>query len=307
MIPATREEPESRFTRQTAYELYACLESDSRRRLWRALAILDTKGLPAAEFLTGLLVLDIQGFRESHRRRAWLLITTLALLILAHGRLLLGWPVQNGIGLLFFALFLLMTRLLTRHCLAHSVKQRRIRNLLFLLQEAPPVERVNVFVDVMRYGDRDASCLAQVILVETLPHLRDKNLLSRAQHRALCRVLRGTNANLILAILAAFEQVGVPRSRRVVRRLLSCPVWMADAPRIEHAANACLLAIEARTKQAVTARTSLRATMPDAAPARTLLRPAGSSHPNLETEQPARSVSMEAANDNALPASTGLS
>ena len=299
MVSATRREAVSRFTRQTAYKLYACLESDNRRSLWRALAILDAKGLPAAEFLTGLLVLDIQGFRESHRRRAWLLIGTFTLFVLAHGRFMLGWPVQNGAGLLFFALFLLMTRLLTRHCLAHSVKQRRIRNLLFLLQEFPCVERVNVFVDVMRYGDSDASCLAQVILVETLPHLRDKDLLSREQHRALCRTLRGTNANLILAILAAFEQVGVPGSRRAVRRLLSCPVWMAEATRIERAANACLLAMETRAKQGETARTSLRATMPDAAPARTLLRPAQSSHSSSETEQLVRG-GIETTNDNAL-------
>lgn len=306
MTPAKKEIPASRFTRQTAYELYACLGSDNRRSLWRALAILDTKGLPAIAFLTGLLALDIQGFRRSHRQRAWLLILTIALFVLAHGRFLLGWPVQNEVGLLFFVLSVLTMRSLTVHCVAHSAKQRRIRNLLFLLQESPPVERINVFVDVMRCGDSDASCLAQAILVETLPHLKDRDLLTPDQYQALCQALRGTNSNLILAILAAFEQIGVPRSYRAVRRLVSCPAGLADARRIERAANACLLAMEERAKRHVTAQTSLRATMPTVSSARTLLRPVESSPADLDAEPLTYGGSVEESAATLLPASTGL-
>ena len=282
----------SRFTQRSASELYACLGSDNGRSLRRAVAILDIKGVPAAEFLINLLARDIQDFRRSRRRRTWLLIETIAFFMLAHGRFLLGWPIHNQISVPCILLFLLLMQVLTRHCEAHYRQKRRIRNLLFLLQEEPPVERTGVFVDVMRYGDSDASCLAQAILLATLPQVRDKNSLSQQQHTALCRALRGTNANLILAILAAFEQIGISRSRRAVWRLISCPVWLADAKRIERAANACLLAMQERARQEAVAEMLLRATMPTVPThymptSHMLLRPVEDSASSLE---PARLV-----------------
>ncbi len=282
----------SRFTRRSAYELYACLGSDNGRSLRRAVAILDTKGVPATEFLTNLLAHDLQDFRRGRRQQAWLLLATLALFMLAHSRLILGWPIHNEFSLLCFLLFMLMTQFLTLRCDAHCRKKRRIRNLLFLLQEAPPVERTGVFVDVMRYGDSDASCLAQVILVATLPQVKDKNLLSQEQHAALCQILRGTNTNLILAILAAFEQIGISRSRRAVRRLVSCPLWLADAKRIERAASACLLAMQERGKQQAVAETSLRAATPAVSTARALLRPVEAYNSSQDAEQLMRLSSL---------------
>ena len=226
---------------------------------------------PAAGTLIRVLDRDIKTLRRGRVQVARLLFLTSLFFLLAHSRFLFGWECRGALSaLLLVCCTLLMQRLMMRYAL-HLATRRRIKNELLLLQKYASAHRIDMLIDAMRYGDGEASLLAQRLLVETLPHVSEGYALTRAHHAALCRALHGTNANLILAILAAFKKIGIPQSARAVQRMMYCPVWLADATQIEKAAQACYLAMQERAKRQAMTETYLRPGTPDGA--QILLRP----------------------------------
>lgn len=225
----------------------------------------------AAKGLMEGLDQDIKTLRRGRGHLGRLLLLTGLFFMFAHSRLFFGWECRGGLSALLMLSCILQLRLLITRYTSHLATRRRIKNELLLLQKYASAHRVGMLIDAMRYGDGEASCLAQHLLVETLPHVSDDCSLTRAQHAALCRVLDGTNANLILAVLAVFQRIGIPQSLRAVERMMWCPVWLADAQQIETAAKACYLAMQERADRQAMTETYLRPAAPDTA--QILLRP----------------------------------
>ena len=226
---------------------------------------------PAVGRLMNGLDRDIKTLRRGRGQIGRLLLLTSLFFLSAHGRFLFGWECRDGVSaLLLICCILLLQCLITRYA-SHLATRRRMKEELLLLQKYASAHRVDMLIDAMRYGDEEASCLAQRLLVETLPQVSEADAFSLAQHAALCRVLHGTNTGLILAVLTAFQRIGIPQSLRSVERMVWCPVWLADAQRIETAARACYVAIQERASRQAMTQTYLRPAVPNAA--RILLRP----------------------------------
>lgn len=107
--------------------------------------------------------------------------------------------------------------------------------------------------------------MAEQALIRLLPRLRptDAGLLNEAQRDILCRELSGGNelmtgrfddssepdANLIVAILRALEQVGDARFVPPVEKLAAGKGRAKKDARIREAAQACLPFLQARAEQ----------------------------------------------------------
>jgi hypothetical protein len=130
-------------------------------------------------------------------------------------------------------------------------------------------------------SDRDRSVrnAAKEALKKLLPQVKasDKQYIAPAEMDALIRELNGSDAQLTIAILKAFEQVGDERALPEVEWLAmeNSELLDGDVPiEVRRAAQECLPFLRLRAEQAEQARTLLRASAPiDAAAPDMLLRP----------------------------------
>jgi hypothetical protein len=140
----------------------------------------------------------------------------------------------------------------------------------------------------------DTRSIAASALCRLLPRLQfgDAHLLNEKQRRSLYRELEGTDTDLILAILKAFEQVGDSKDLPYVERLAQAAAERPTGGRLLAEAQHCLLFLKARAEHEHTRQTLLRAASASDTPPDVLLRPA-SSTPETEPQQLLRAGTAE--------------
>ncbi len=119
---------------------------------------------------------------------------------------------------------------------------------------------VGRLAEALEYQDKAVVSEAEAALIRLLPGLlaTDHALLSHEQRRCLDRALvKPRKAELPLAILAAYEQVGDPDSVAVVERLAAGEIRRVDPAVIERAAEV-LPAMRVRAQEVRAAQTLLR-------------------------------------------------
>lgn len=225
----------------------------------------------ARETLDSLFAYSVQEYRQARSRFRMALLGTLMLFFLIS--LLLHLFEYGGLPMVILCVTLpaLLRRLEMRR-----QSERRMHNVLTVLQKYEPGRSVGALIEAMRTGNETTYRLASDSLIAELARLQasDGLLLTARQRVWLCRALHGSHSELILAIVRAFERIGDAKAIPHVKRLTNCPVWLAEYDRIQEAARHCLPILQARAAEAQTARTYLRAATPPAAPEKVLLRPA---------------------------------
>lgn len=177
-------------------------------------------------------------------------------------------------------------------------RSKRLRHSTGPLSALGDVRLVGPLVEMLRIEDHHVRARAGAALTQLLPHLQasDASLLTTSQRMLLCRVLasplndlfrsdlvvmltRQTKhmADLQVAILKAFEQVGDSKALPVVERLATSPAKTGDQQRVRDAAVACLPALQMRAAQQQAHSTLLRASAARETNPALLLRPADGS------------------------------
>jgi hypothetical protein len=150
------------------------------------------------------------------------------------------------------------------------------RNAISALARYDDIRAVGPLTEALDYRDRGLADAAVPKLAEFLPRLQsgDAALLDDAQRRILDRVLlKHRKPDLVLAILAAYEQVGDAKSLEAVERLAAGEGRCAKDRRVREAAIDCHAALKQRAQAERDAQTLLRPVY-TGDPEGTLLRPA---------------------------------
>lgn len=135
---------------------------------------------------------------------------------------------------------------------------------------------VGPLAEALGFDDKGLRQEAERVLARLLPTLQasDASLLNDDQRKMLNRSLRGKNADLICAILQAYQQVGDEAALPHVERLANGEVATTKAKKVREAAQACLPFLRERAAQEQAAQTLLRPATAPGSPAEILLRPA---------------------------------
>jgi HEAT repeat protein len=209
----------------------------------------------------------------SRRRRNWyrfrraLLLLGFIYLLVSHASSHSDW---------FFQPFL-MVMVITGGFVDSSAYLRR--NTVRALGATTDARLVGAFAACLSDRDRPVRNAAKDALKKLLPQVKasDKQYVAPAEMDTLIRELSGSDAQLIIAILKAFEQIGDERALPEVEWLAmeNADLDSDVPPEVRRAAQECLPFLQLRAEQAEQARTLLRASTPtDAAAPDTLLRPA---------------------------------
>lgn len=147
------------------------------------------------------------------------------------------------------------------------------------------VRTVGALAEAMDYGDRVTRETAGCALCFLLPRMtaNDASLLNEKHRVCLNHILDGKDANLMIAVLKAYEQVGDSRSLPSVRKLAAGQSALFRSGVVQEAACACLPFLEARAEQEKAGRSLLRPSAVGAVQSDALLRPtetAGRSDPH---------------------------
>lgn len=157
------------------------------------------------------------------------------------------------------------------------------RQTLRRLEELRDVRSVGVLVDVLEWTTGMFRMDIARLLTELLPLLteNDGNLLQFSQRRELDRALTHARfpdeADLVVAILAAWGEIGDRQSLNVVRSLTKRRGTDSRTQGVRHAAERCLTRMDERFSRAQQGKTLLRPSACDAAVSAELLRPASDS------------------------------
>jgi len=237
------------------------LRSKRKRERERAEQALESLGPDAVDAL--LAVMEKEAARRRKRRFGGiaLIVTYLALVIAisasGQGHLVGSFTgIIGSVGALFAA-----TQLQ--------------KNAASALARYDDVRAVGFLAEALEFDDKDVVKQAQEALTRLLPRLRasDHELLTNEQRRMLDRaLLKNRNADLSLAILTAYEQVGDLESVEVVERIASGKVRGVRDQRIIQRAAELLPALRERAELVRAAQTLLRPA--ESADAELLLRPA---------------------------------
>jgi hypothetical protein len=217
----------------------------------------------------------------------------LAFLLAAYGTLLPGsiWKAAEGFaageplsGALWTVAALLTTQL---HRLSLLPQHRE---LMQRLADYDDVAGVGALAETLEWPDPRVQDMAASALKRLLPRLRasDAHLLTRGQRACLYRRLTmsqvGRDGTLILAILAALQQVGDEAAIPHVRRLADGKVLSPTQRKVQAAAQECLPYLETHASQQRASQTLLRASAQEHTPAGDLLRPAESANATVPQE-----------------------
>ncbi|MCW3053348.1 MAG: hypothetical protein JWN14_2518 [Chthonomonadales bacterium] len=153
------------------------------------------------------------------------------------------------------------------------------------------VRAVGPLVEALEFPDTSLRPMFRKTLIRLLPRMKasDAALLSPAHRSALNRVLRGKDADLMLAILKSWEQVGDADAIADVQDLAERGGEGTRLPKVVEAARECLpLLRQSAERQQIGAQllrpadvnltpsdVLLRPTLPSASPSDQLLRPGG--------------------------------
>jgi hypothetical protein len=134
---------------------------------------------------------------------------------------------------------------------------------------------VGPLAECLRIDDGQIRRLTQDALIRLLPQLRASHAasLNDEQHRCLNHTLGGKNAEMSLAILSAYEQVGDGRDIAAVQRLAMSVRRKPRDLAIGQAAEQCLAYLLLRAETQRAAQTYLRAACASDSPELALLRP----------------------------------
>jgi hypothetical protein len=131
----------------------------------------------------------------------------------------------------------------------------------------------------LRFGNKHTRPETREALTRVLPRLKasDRRRLD-SNHLNYLHYLLGTtspirDAEFLLALLKALEQVGDSRFLGPVRHLAARRAWSPNQRRVQSAARSCLVFLEQKAEQERIRQTLLRPTSAEALPAETLLRP----------------------------------
>ena len=136
---------------------------------------------------------------------------------------------------------------------------------------------------LLSWRDAEIRAGAKEALTRLLPHVlpEDAGLFDSEAHDALNKMLSwfnvGNAPELVLAILAAFMQVGTARNYHAVQRLDRMKAVSKNDKRIKQAAESCLQSFIERRENERMGRTLLRPSAPQSACPDELLRPAAQS------------------------------
>jgi hypothetical protein len=126
------------------------------------------------------------------------------------------------------------------------------------------VNAVPAMVDALESKDAAAIRAATNALKKLMPRLRPKhaNLLKPEQMSVLCKtLLRTSDADLAVAILAGLEQVGDQQAGEAVADLAQGKGIAAFSPKVRHAAEDCLSVLADSSIRQRAGRTLLRPSM----------------------------------------------
>jgi hypothetical protein len=161
---------------------------------------------------------------------------------------------------------------------AFAISQAQ-KSVTLVLAQLEDVRTVGVLAEALEYRDPRIVQAAKTTLLRLLPQLKasDSGMLNTEQRAALNRALERENADLVIAILKALEQVGDSQALPVVQRLADGERWAAASSRIRVAAQECLPALLLRSEEERSRQTLLRASSgaeTELTPSDMLLRPA---------------------------------
>ena len=229
----------------------------------------------SAKLLQALLTYEVQEYRRVRRNARTMAVLTFLLpltilCVAAHGGALgmtLGFLLTATVWTAGIGLFLCQRDL-------NSVRTR-VYEIVVTLHKNQMWAGIAALIDAMEFTDEPTACRARMAVIDLLPCLEaeDGVLLRNRQRTSLHRALRGSNAELILAILQALEQIGDSKAISYVQRLTSCPVWITDSEHISFMAKRCLLALNSRMEADQTARALVRAVSASTADSEILVRP----------------------------------
>lgn len=149
------------------------------------------------------------------------------------------------------------------------------KNAASALARYDDVRAIGFLAEALEFDDKGVAQQAQEALIRLLPRLKatDHGLLTDEQRRCLDRaLLKHRSAELSLAILTAYEQVGDPTSVPVVEKLAAGEVRRIRDDRVSQRARHVLPVIRKRAEKVRAAQTLLRPV--ETAGSDTLLRPA---------------------------------
>lgn len=179
-----------------------------------------------------------------------------------------------------------------------SMTAKRDREAALALTRFADVRAVGPLAEALEFGDRETFDAAVVALLRLLPALKasDAPPLNAYQRECLNHQLLGGIAELILAILKAFEQVGDETSLPYVMQLargggISWAVWN-QRNAIREAAQRCLPFLQARIEYARKTEALLRPADIHATVSISLLRPLAND-PQADPELMLRPMLME--------------
>jgi hypothetical protein len=226
------------------------------------------------ETLQSLLSHEVKTYRAAKQRFLEMLVVA-TLFVLTPYLLIPHLDVSEGVGAFLLAVWFLIP-FLVMHCRAVKASRKRVHAVVMRLHTHQERKSIGALIEAMEAGDLATANLARLAIIAILPELKaeDAPLLAHRHRVCLHRALRGSNSELIQAILHALEQVGDPTAIPYVKRLIPCPVWIWDSDRIEEAAQQCLRVLQERAAQRQVRHTLLRPAAASAATEEVLLRPA---------------------------------
>lgn len=224
-------------------------------------------GQPTLEDL--LSVIQEESKQRKVRSR---LAVIFACLIIAGGVVSLIARIKWGIKLQFVPLMGAFTAL----TVALSAMSQKQKDTTKALAQFDDVRAVGAFAEALEVPEKDVVAVAERKLRELLPRLQasDAPLLDAQQRAILNKKLLTGNADLVLAILKAYEQVGDSTAVANVETLSRGTKKWDEASDVVQAARACLPFLQERLRRAEQEQTLLRASDGNQTAPETLLRPA---------------------------------
>lgn len=275
------QKPRSRQERIEAW-----LEESDLDHLLTAKEALEQPGIEAERLLRSLVHRDAHRSRIARKqlRVSLLLVGLVGVTLIFEAMLNPTLAGQIAVALLLIS-WLLLPCLITwgeeyrRH-------RRRLSNTVALLHRLPEASSIAEMIEAWEVGDEATTCLAAKSLTQRLPNLAeaDCSLLTPKHHRALRRVLRGYNPELILAILHSSDRILNTTALPEVRWLARCPDWIAECAKIQEAARLALPGLETKARCRYTVNTLLRPAEPLQAPVQELLHPIALANPTAPHE-----------------------
>lgn len=184
--------------------------------------------------------------------------------------------------------------LMLRHLVA-SEKQTKAARMLARFDD---VRAVGALIEALDWPEEQVRVAARLALLRLLPRLQasDAALLHTGQRTSLYRYLKMRNAHrdadFLVTILKALEQVGDASALPPVQRLAEGAAHTYNQRRVRRQARECLPYLEARAEQQRASQTLLRASSAGATSPQMLLRPATGSN-NAEPQQLLRPGAQE--------------